>query len=86
MKQILGEFAYSHVDQMVKRCLEVPFCITVVREEHFVSPKARPSLSLSSPEFRTDSLRRLCSANLASGTTSRSLQLIETICEKQSRL
>ncbi len=42
---------------MVKRRLEVPSRITVVREEHFVSPKARPSFSLLSPDFHTDSLR-----------------------------
>ena len=58
------EFVHSRVDQMVKRCLEVPSRITVVREEHFVSPKARPSFSLSSPEFRTDSLRRPCTPGL----------------------
>ena len=34
---------------MVNGRLEVPSRITVVREEHFVSPKAQPSFSLLSP-------------------------------------
>ena len=42
---LTGEFAHSHFDRLMKRCLEVPSRITVVREEHFVSPKARPSFS-----------------------------------------
>ncbi len=78
------EFVHSLVDQMVKRCLEVPSRITVVREEHFVSPKARPSFPLSSPEFRTDSLRCSYACCLASGATRYSLPPVWT-CNKQLR-
>ncbi len=56
----MGELLHSHFDQMVKGRLEVPSRITVVRERDFVSPKARPSFSLLSPRFRTDSLRCSC--------------------------
>ncbi len=71
LTELMGEFVHSRVDRLMKRCLEVPSRITVVREEHFVPPKARPSFSLLSPRFRTDSLRCPCASFLASGTTRR---------------